>query len=272
MLFRTILQTRRLADLTGNVVRSILLSAVLLTIAGGAFAQGIDDYAYVHKTLVNLESPPWRCVCYSVSRSSLIDTHIADNQVWVVSRHNSWANAVAQRDMLAIGSNICSFCPASAGRSSNPVQFYVFENCNSGRCTIGVADSNYAVPGWARISQPFANDREAWRYACQLHASQRSFSPDIHERKVNCAALDGGRSASGLAGYRKIPGAFINGKGIGIAERGHTAESCAARCDAQSRCQSFEITGDWCSINVVSSRPDPSILTRSQKYTLYERN
>ena len=46
--------------------------------------------------------------------------------------------------------------------------------------------------------------------------------------------------------------------GIGIAERGHTAESCAARCDAQSRCQSFEITGDWCSINVEAADPIPA--------------
>lgn len=85
------------------------------------------------------------------------------------------------------------------------------------------------------------------------------------------AIASGPAQAQAIQGYQMVPGAFINGSGIGGAEKGHTAWSCAARCNRHERCLSFEITEGWCSINMRSTQTDPNILSRSPKYNYYER-
>ncbi|MBZ0215656.1 MAG: PAN domain-containing protein [Fimbriimonadaceae bacterium] len=77
--------------------------------------------------------------------------------------------------------------------------------------------------------------------------------------------------AQEVQGYQRIPGSFINGSGIGTTENGHTALSCAARCNAESRCLSFEMSSGWCSINMASRQTRADILWQSPKYTYYER-
>lgn len=78
-------------------------------------------------------------------------------------------------------------------------------------------------------------------------------------------------NAQEVQGYQRIPGSFINGSGIGNAESGHTAQTCAARCNAESRCLSFEMSNGWCSINMASRQTRADILWQSPKYTYYER-
>lgn len=75
--------------------------------------------------------------------------------------------------------------------------------------------------------------------------------------------------AQEIPGYTMVKGAFINGSGIGSAERGHTPRSCAQKCNAQRRCRSFEITEGWCSLNVTDRRT--ARLSLAAKYTYYER-
>lgn len=80
-----------------------------------------------------------------------------------------------------------------------------------------------------------------------------------------------GAIAQAIRGYVSIPGAYIWGYGIGPAVRGHTAASCARRCDATSGCLSFEIANGWCSLNKANRRTKPNILTRTGRYTYYEK-
>lgn len=164
------------------------LSSVLLVLAHGAAAQGANDYVYVHKRLVDLSAPPWQCNCYSVSRSSLISTGNANNQVWVVDRFNDWMTAEAVRDALNGSSNACSFCP---GTGDVPAQsgIFVFANCGRFPCTIGVADASYQEPGWRVISEEFQSHPEAWRHACRLHNTDQYFAPEIDNRVINCRTL-----------------------------------------------------------------------------------
>lgn len=149
-------------------------------------AQSVESYAYVHKQQVELTAPPWQCVCYSASRSSVIMTHNSANQVWVVERYNSMSAAMAARDALNAGPNVCSFCP---GGSRNHLLIFIFQNCNSGRCEIGVADGHYSEPGWIITSAPFKSHPKAWREACKIHQSGRAFAPAIEKGKINCRNL-----------------------------------------------------------------------------------
>lgn len=156
--------------------------------AHSLFAQGVNDYVYVHKRLVNLSSAPWQCNCYSVSRSSLINTGNANNQVWMVDRFNDWATAEGVRDALNISSNACSICPGVDGGSASSGLF-VFANCSESPCQIGVADSSYREPGWRAISDRFSSHPAAWQHACGLHRNGRYFAPAIAEGVINCRDL-----------------------------------------------------------------------------------
>ena len=73
-------------------------------------------------------------------------------------------------------------------------------------------------------------------------------------------------------GYVVVQGAFINGSGIGTARSGMSVASCAAACSAEPRCLSFEMYGgETCGLNVTNRASRPNILTRSDRYTYYER-
>lgn len=162
----------------------LFLSLTLSTLAAShSLAQSVESYAYVHKKLVELTAPPWQCVCYSASRESVIMTHNSANQVWVVERYSSLAAAMAARDEFNTGPNVCGFCP---GKSGSHLQIFIFQNCNSGRCEIGVADGNYSEPGWFITSAPFKSHPDAWREACKMHHSGRAYAPAIASGKINC--------------------------------------------------------------------------------------
>ncbi len=79
-------------------------------------------------------------------------------------------------------------------------------------------------------------------------------------------------SAQAPPGYLVVEGAFINGSGIGTSRPGMTVAACAAACDAEPRCLSFEMyAGETCSLNADDRRTRPDILTRSDRYTYYEK-
>lgn len=86
-----------------------------------------------------------------------------------------------------------------------------------------------------------------------------------------CAAISANAVAQPDRGYLAIPGAYIWGYGIGAVEKGHNAASCARKCDATPGCLSFEIAASWCSLNKADRRTKPDILTRTARYTYYEK-
>ncbi|MCW8887325.1 MAG: hypothetical protein OQK12_19040 [Motiliproteus sp.] len=168
------------------ILVSILFLPIALLYAATASAQSVETYAYVHKKLIELTAPPWQCVCYSASRESVIMTHNSANQVWVVERYNSMAAAMAARDTLNAGPNVCSFCPGGSGTRQ---QIFIFQNCNSGRCEIGVADGTYSQPGWFIKSTPFKSHPEAWVEACRIHNSGAAYAPAIAQGTIKCDSL-----------------------------------------------------------------------------------
>jgi hypothetical protein len=155
------------------------------------------------------------------------------------------------------------------------ITLFVFSNCSGGECIIGVADASYSEPGWSMVSPPFQGHDDAWRYACDLHDQEYYRSPDIDQGRVQCAALGhdaqaAGGQCRGLACYDRHPGRFLNGSGIGTGEYEHTPASCAAKCDAESRCKSFNMYGlDYCTLSARNS--SEKSLSNSDSYTYFER-
>jgi len=75
-----------------------------------------------------------------------------------------------------------------------------------------------------------------------------------------------------VPGYVQVEGAFINGSAIGSTRTGTSLAACAAACNAESRCLSFEMYGqDSCSLNAANRSTRPNILSRSSRYTYYEK-
>lgn len=182
------------------------------------------------------------------------------------------------------------------GAAPASAELFIYQNCSGGpdHCTLGVADGGYATPsnaryreGWRRLPDegPFRDHPAAWRRLCRLHAPPSREAPDIAAGRIDCAALGvptrGGSTAAAPArgradapaGYTVVEGAFINGSGIGSARPRQTPESCAALCNAEPRCLSFELyDGNLCGLNAANRGTRPDILSRSPRYRYYERS
>jgi len=203
-------QFRFLSPTTAQIACGFVLMAIMAALGSSQVsAQSVETYAYVHKKQVELTSPPWQCLCYSASTESVIMTHQSANQVWVVERYNTMEAALAARDALNAGPGVCSFCPGAGGTRA---QFFVFQNCSSGQCEIGVADGTYDQPDWFVSSAPFESDRDAWRHACQLHQNGQAFSPDISNNRIDCTQLaqSGGNGGGGNDGNTPVAGTKYN--------------------------------------------------------------
>lgn len=169
------------------IIRSAVLVFVLLSaLLGGAAAQDSTSYVYVHRTLIDIDAPPWQCECYSVSRSQNI-IGVAQNQSWLVSRWQSWPSAEAERDRLAAGPKACSVCPG-ASQERRGVEIFVWGNCSQS-CIMGVADGRYNEPGWEIIAGPFGSHPDAWTRACAIHRSGSYRAPAIVDKTIDCARL-----------------------------------------------------------------------------------
>lgn len=89
---------------------------------------------------------------------------------------------------------------------------------------------------------------------------------------VLAIAFGDGANAQVPAGYVQVQGAFINGSAIGTTRTGTSLAACAAACNAESRCLSFEMYGeDSCSLNAANRTTRTNILSRSPRYTYYEK-
>ncbi|MEQ8265040.1 hypothetical protein [Pseudohaliea sp.] len=222
-----------------------LLPIVFALLAPSLAAQGVNDYVYLHKRLVDLSAPPWQCACYSVSRSSLISGGNSSNQVWMVERFNDWARAESVRDALNASPNACSACPGGA-RSSASSGLFVYANCGVSPCVLGVADSNYSEPGWRRIAGSFSSHPAAWQHACKLHGNGQYLAPDIAEGVINCRSLSqdlaggsAGRECSAFHGHWK----WQTGPDIDIHPNGSFSRQGTER--GSWSCSGNQITLDW---------------------------
>jgi len=64
--------------------------------------------------------------------------------------------------------------------------YYIFMNSYTTPPTIGVAPANWSGQGWLKHAGPYYSSSAAWVNACNMHATNRFFSPDIANGLVSC--------------------------------------------------------------------------------------